>query len=168
MEDSENTKCLAYMLPVKCHILETFPLDNKFFNFSIERHSRKQWDRINLSINFDVEWPESIADAKRKKKMAVIVVVVVVCTVLGMIISATIGYYICQLRKAKIKAGQENIFFKETNEESQDNDFDLPIFDLGTIFSATDKFSSGKKIGQGGFGSVYEVRSFYGRFPADE
>lgn len=33
----------------------------------------------------------------------VVIVVVVVCTVLGMIISATIGYYICQLRKAKIK-----------------------------------------------------------------
>ncbi|XP_058197210.1 G-type lectin S-receptor-like serine/threonine-protein kinase SD1-1 isoform X2 [Rhododendron vialii] len=86
----------------------------------------------------------------------VVIVVVVVCTVLGMIISATIGYYICQLRKAKIKAEQEKSFFKVSNEESQDNAFELPIFDLSTISSATEKFSSGKKIGQGGFGPVYE------------
>lgn len=66
-------------------------------------------ERINLSLNCVVEWPESIADAKRKKKM-VVIVVVVVCTVLGMIISATIGYYICQLRKAKIK-GKSSLLY---------------------------------------------------------
>lgn len=41
--------------------------------------------------------------------------------------------------------------------ESQQHDLDLPVFDLGTIFSATDKFSSGNKIGEGGFGPVYKV-----------
>ncbi|GMP75041.1 hypothetical protein CsSME_00032261 [Camellia sinensis var. sinensis] len=85
------------------------------------------------------------------------IIVVVVSTVLGMILSATAGYYICQLRKAKLKAAQEeNSFYKDSKEESQDNELELPLFDLGTIFAATNKFSSGNKIGQGGFGSVYK------------
>lgn len=34
---------------------------------------------------------------------------------------------------------------------------DLTVFDLKTIVSATDNFSSTKKLGEGGFGSVYKV-----------
>ena len=34
-------------------------------------------------------------------------------------------------------------------------------FDLRTIESATNSFSDGNKIGQGGFGSVYKVRDQY-------
>lgn len=97
------------------------------------------------------------------------IIVVVVSTVLGMILSATAGYYICQLRKAKLKAAQEeNSFYKDSKEESQDNELELPLFDLGTILAATNKFSSGNKIGQGGFGSVYKVILHYTTFRAEE
>lgn len=34
---------------------------------------------------------------------------------------------------------------------------DLVVFDLKTIVSATDNFSSANKLGEGGFGSVYKV-----------
>jgi len=33
-------------------------------------------------------------------------------------------------------------------------------FDVGTIEAATDYFSNGNKLGEGGFGPVYRVRSF--------
>ena len=49
-----------------------------------------------------VEWPESIADAEAIKQMAMLIVVVI-CTVVGMILAGTAGYYICQLKKAKMK-----------------------------------------------------------------
>lgn len=35
----------------------------------------------------------------------------------------------------------------------------LPFFELNAIVAATDNFSSSKKLGQGGFGSVYKVIS---------
>ncbi|GMP75046.1 hypothetical protein CsSME_00032263 [Camellia sinensis var. sinensis] len=73
------------------------------------------------------------------------IIVVVVSTVLGMILPATAGYYISQLRKAKLKAQEENSFYKDSKEESQDNELELPLVDLGTIFAATNKFSSGNK-----------------------
>ncbi|KAI8567492.1 hypothetical protein RHMOL_Rhmol02G0126500 [Rhododendron molle] len=84
------------------------------------------------------------------------IIIVVLCTVLGMIMAGMTGYYICQLKKARAKAQQENSFSNGSKEESQQHDLDLPVFDLGTIFSATDKFSFGNKIGEGGFGPVYK------------
>ncbi|XAR66354.1 Non-specific serine/threonine protein kinase, partial [Bertholletia excelsa] len=86
---------------------------------------------------------ELVADAKRKRQ-DVMIVVVVLCTLFGMILSAVFGYYIYQLRDCR--------------EESQDSDLELPIFDLDTIFAATDEFSSANKIGQGGFGPVYKIK----------
>jgi hypothetical protein len=36
-------------------------------------------------------------------------------------------------------------------------DMDLPIVDLSNIVKATDNFSCGNKLGEGGFGPVYKV-----------
>lgn len=41
--------------------------------------------------------------------------------------------------------------------EKNKEDIDLPLFDLATIVSATNNFSSTNMIGAGGFGSVYKV-----------
>lgn len=38
-----------------------------------------------------------------------------------------------------------------------DHEFELPLFDIATLVVATDKFSDGNKLGQGGFGIVYKV-----------
>ncbi|KAK7405118.1 hypothetical protein VNO78_06314 [Psophocarpus tetragonolobus] len=43
----------------------------------------------------------------------------------------------------------------ENNNERLVNDLDIPLFDLPTIVSATNDFSTKNKIGQGGFGPVY-------------
>lgn len=41
--------------------------------------------------------------------------------------------------------------------EDQNEDMELPFFDLSTIVAATQNFSLENKIGQGGFGPVYRV-----------
>lgn len=42
-------------------------------------------------------------------------------------------------------------------EETQEEDLELPLFNLETVAAATDEFSFINKIGQGGFGPVYKV-----------
>ncbi|XLT31657.1 hypothetical protein HN873_062949, partial [Arachis hypogaea] len=43
-----------------------------------------------------------------------------------------------------------------TNDEQHEEDIDLPLFDISTIASATNNFSSDNILGQGGFGLVYK------------
>ncbi len=46
---------------------------------------------------------------------------------------------------------------RESVEETQEEDLELPLIDLEIVSAATDKFSFRNKIGQGGFGPVYKV-----------
>ncbi|XVF77703.1 hypothetical protein PTKIN_Ptkin14bG0068200 [Pterospermum kingtungense] len=41
--------------------------------------------------------------------------------------------------------------------QSQNEDMELEVFDLGTIYQATDTFSVNKKLDEGGFGPVYKI-----------
>ena len=43
------------------------------------------------------------------------------------------------------------------NNEGHNEDLELPFFDLSTIVCATENFAINRKIGEGGFGSVYMV-----------
>ena len=45
------------------------------------------------------------------------------------------------------------------NNEDKKDEMKLPIFDLTTIFNATDNFVSSNKLGEVGFGSVYKVNN---------
>jgi hypothetical protein len=45
----------------------------------------------------------------------------------------------------------------DQNTEGQNEDLELPLFDLSTICNVTDNFSSKNKLGEGGFGPVYKV-----------
>ncbi|KAI3698036.1 hypothetical protein L6452_31146 [Arctium lappa] len=103
---------------------------------------------------------QSIADAKRKR---VTIKIVSVATVVGVLV-LSIGtiWYISWLMREKRKdqigrssnAQQSGSF--QYMEETQDEGFQLPLFDLETIFLACNNFSERNKIGQGGFGSVYK------------
>ena len=41
--------------------------------------------------------------------------------------------------------------------DHHEEDLELPLFDLSTITSATNNFSTDNILGKGGFGSVYKV-----------
>ena len=47
----------------------------------------------------------------------------------------------------------------ETDQENEDQniDLELPLFELATISNATNNFSINNKLGAGGFGLVYKV-----------
>ncbi|KAG6520785.1 hypothetical protein ZIOFF_017845 [Zingiber officinale] len=71
------------------------------------------------------------------------VVAVIVAPALAVFLLAFIVYWTCWRKK---KHG--NYFDDETQEE----DLDLPIYDLDTIAEATNNFSESNKLGQGGYG----------------
>jgi hypothetical protein len=48
---------------------------------------------------------------------------------------------------------------KAYNNESGNEDMELPIFDMVAIANATDNFSNNNKLGEGGFGPVYKVNN---------
>jgi len=45
--------------------------------------------------------------------------------------------------------------------ESQEEDFEQPLFDLASVEHATNYFSNHNKLGEGGFGQVYRVSEQY-------
>jgi len=51
---------------------------------------------------------------------------------------------------------------RDTNAKNDDEeeDLELPMFELSSISSATNNFSTDNKLGEGGFGSVYKVMKF--------
>ncbi|KAL5548150.1 hypothetical protein UlMin_003381 [Ulmus minor] len=82
---------------------------------------------------------------KEKGKLDHKVIAVIVLAVVG-VVSGTllVGYCIWRRR-----------MLKERNKEEEE-DLELPLFDLATISSATNNFSSTYKLGEGGFGPVYK------------
>ncbi|PWA59864.1 EGF-like domain-containing protein [Artemisia annua] len=103
---------------------------------------------------------KSIKNVKRKHER---VKIVSVTTVIGiLLLSGGVAWYIRWLirhrRKDQIgqtsKAQHSGSF--QYIEENQDSGFQLPLYDLETIFLACNNFSETNKIGQGGFGSVYK------------
>ncbi|KAK6264842.1 hypothetical protein SCA6_020276 [Theobroma cacao] len=99
---------------------------------------------------------ESIADAKRKKRVKV-AALITMSIVLGMLLGVLV-WRIYLTRKAKIRraAISENNSYRDTNDETQEGDLELPLFGLDVVSAATNKFSFEKKIGEGGFGPVYK------------
>jgi hypothetical protein len=66
-----------------------------------------------------------------------------------------LGVFREENRNGVFKEENRNGVFKEENVEG----IDVPFFHLECILAATDNFSDAKKLGQGGFGSVYKVIS---------
>ena len=51
---------------------------------------------------------------------------------------------------------EKNVMIDQ-NTEGQSEDLEVPFFNLATIVTATNNFSSDNKLGEGGFGLVYKV-----------
>ncbi|XP_044496992.1 G-type lectin S-receptor-like serine/threonine-protein kinase At1g11410 isoform X1 [Mangifera indica] len=101
-----------------------------------------------------------------KKTILAIVLVISVATIL----LVAFVFWLFRRRRRAEKAGDgKNIEFNFTSsltqfEDSMNvnepdgnrRDFDLPMFQLSTIVEATNNFSVDRKLGEGGFGSVYK------------
>ncbi|XP_074592610.1 G-type lectin S-receptor-like serine/threonine-protein kinase At4g27290 isoform X2 [Curcuma longa] len=74
--------------------------------------------------------------------------VMIAVPALAIFLLLCIAYYFCRRRSRKRK----NCDVKEIEEE----DLDLPLFDLDTVLAATSNFAAENKLGQGGFGPVYK------------
>ncbi|EHA8589194.1 Receptor-like serine/threonine-protein kinase SD1-8 [Cocos nucifera] len=80
---------------------------------------------------------------------------IVVSSVLGTLLLASVGICICIKRRRR--AGAIPFASRRNNEKHEESkDWELPLFDLGTIIAATNNFSLENKLGQGGFGPVYK------------
>ncbi|XP_045802110.1 G-type lectin S-receptor-like serine/threonine-protein kinase At4g27290 [Trifolium pratense] len=89
----------------------------------------------------------------KKKKLAGILVGCIVFIVILIVL----GFLLHRRRKKLEKPGVIPIFSSKNQTESKENDdIDIPIFDLPTIANATNNFSIDNKLGQGGFGPVYK------------
>ncbi|XP_059650524.1 G-type lectin S-receptor-like serine/threonine-protein kinase At4g27290 [Cornus florida] len=65
-----------------------------------------------------------------------------------------------EIRDFDINEGEQDIYIRmpasELSVETNNDDIELPFFDLVTIANATKNFSSANMIGEGGFGPVYK------------
>ncbi|KAF3973357.1 hypothetical protein CMV_003215 [Castanea mollissima] len=111
----------------------------------------------DLYIRMAKEELKAIADAKRDRQVKVIVTSII-CSVTGMLLVGIIGWFTCRTRRARRWRRAESLHssHRDFTEETQEEDLELPLFDLETVSAATDNFSLKNKIGQGGFGPVYK------------
>ncbi|XP_049414232.1 G-type lectin S-receptor-like serine/threonine-protein kinase At4g27290 isoform X1 [Solanum stenotomum] len=92
--------------------------------------------------NLFVRVAASEIDRKRSRKMSVLIGVI--SAVVATFILSFLAWFSFQRRKRRIGPRVEN------------EDMELPLFDLVTVTSATGNFSAKNVIGKGGFGPVYK------------
>ncbi|RDX79840.1 Receptor-like serine/threonine-protein kinase SD1-8, partial [Mucuna pruriens] len=103
---------------------------------------------IRLPVSETAQENQDDKDNSKKK------VVLITSTVSSVTVVLLIFIFIYWSRKTKIKEIINRI--KGKNNESQQEDFKLPLFDFVSIADATDHFSNHNKLGEGGFGPVYK------------
>ncbi|XP_052726832.1 G-type lectin S-receptor-like serine/threonine-protein kinase At4g27290 [Vigna angularis] len=92
------------------------------------------------------------SDEDTRQRVLVITIPIVSVTILLLV-----AFLCIYMRKRKHKGneqGTKNIVSTEDDEENQD--VELPLFDLALISVATNGFSEDNKLGEGGFGTVYK------------
>ncbi|XP_071934961.1 G-type lectin S-receptor-like serine/threonine-protein kinase At4g27290 isoform X1 [Coffea arabica] len=85
------------------------------------------------------------------------ILIISVSVALGTLVLVLGGW--CLLRKWTAKGGQakeQETASQENTKRIADDEIELPLFDLITISNATNQFSFANKIGEGGFGPVYQ------------
>ncbi|KAI4342937.1 hypothetical protein MLD38_027499 [Melastoma candidum] len=95
---------------------------------------------------------DAIAHVKRRK-LIILVVCITLSTICGLLVIGFAGWFLLQAQKRRNKAMQ-TIYRRYVREDGQEEELELPLFDINVIAVATDQFSV--QIGQGGFGEVYQ------------
>ncbi|KAJ0733705.1 putative protein kinase RLK-Pelle-DLSV family [Helianthus annuus] len=82
---------------------------------------------------------------------------IVPVAIVALIMLVTICLF-CRYNRTKQQqqATYSNKFRHDPENESGDEDLELPVFGLSTILTATNNFSANNKLGEGGFGPVYK------------
>ncbi|XP_022139493.1 G-type lectin S-receptor-like serine/threonine-protein kinase At4g27290 [Momordica charantia] len=91
------------------------------------------------------------SELETKKTSSVVVGVIIGAAVLAIAGLVLVGFYLIRSRRRSLEGTGKDL-------EGQDEDLELPLFDLTTISSATDNFSNSNKLGEGGFGAVFRGR----------
>ncbi|KAJ4833177.1 hypothetical protein Tsubulata_016045 [Turnera subulata] len=89
----------------------------------------------------------SVRDSNNQKRMQIIMAVTIP-TFSAFLVLGLVFYTSCKRRKGTV---------------SENDDVEVPIFDLNTISLATNNFSNSNIIGAGGFGSVYKGQLLTGQ-----
>ncbi|KAF6156818.1 hypothetical protein GIB67_017352 [Kingdonia uniflora] len=85
----------------------------------------------------------------------IVVIVIVTVVTVGMLLLGLGGCFIWHTKR-KSKGLKEKIEDRYTKDENQDDELQLPLFDLDAIKTSTNDFSDANKLGEGGFGPVYK------------
>ncbi|GLU09074.1 hypothetical protein SLE2022_259500 [Rubroshorea leprosula] len=138
----ENCSCMAYTtLDIKevrgCAIWIGDLLDLK----QVQSGGQDLYIRMSAA---DSDHDETKGNSKMKAGL------IIATTILLVIVVLVITYYILRIRQ-NIE-GREN----GKDNERQNEDMELPLFELDVISKATNEFSSHNKLGEGGFGPVYK------------
>ncbi|XP_015897172.4 G-type lectin S-receptor-like serine/threonine-protein kinase At4g27290 isoform X1 [Ziziphus jujuba] len=104
-----------------------------------------------------VRMPAAELDKMKKprgngKMKTTVIAVAVIGVVSGMLF---LGVCIHRRRKASLKEKTKRNEMVSVYNGDQNEDLELPFFDLSTVAAATENFSLENKIGEGGFGPVY-------------
>ncbi|XLR34583.1 G-type lectin S-receptor-like serine/threonine-protein kinase At4g27290 [Arachis hypogaea] len=149
-----DCSCMAYAAldvskgPNGCLLWFGNLIDMKVMNASVE-------DIYIKMAGKEVEAIEQNRSTKSKKRKQKIIIAVSCVLSFGILILclAFIIYGWKKYHKGKIKEETES---GAINSHHDEDDLELPLFDMCTITSATSNFSSDNILGTGGFGSVYK------------
>ncbi|XP_052207519.1 G-type lectin S-receptor-like serine/threonine-protein kinase At4g27290 [Diospyros lotus] len=88
------------------------------------------------------------------------IVIVILALFIGLLAGLSLKLHLRKKKKKKSHKRIEGSIIPNTGQgytdKSEKDDLELPSFDLATIASATNNFSSNNKLGEGGFGPVYK------------
>ncbi|RZB75783.1 G-type lectin S-receptor-like serine/threonine-protein kinase isoform A [Glycine soja] len=104
------------------------------------------------------ETAQQYQEAKHSSKKKVVVIASTVSSVIAILLIFIFIYWSYKNKNKEIITGIEG-----KNNKSQQEDFELPLFDLASIAHATNNFSNDNKLGEGGFGPVYKGILPYGQ-----
>ncbi|XP_021902153.1 G-type lectin S-receptor-like serine/threonine-protein kinase At4g27290 isoform X2 [Carica papaya] len=89
-----------------------------------------------------------------KRKEMVIVITISMAAILTIL--ASVGLFLFLKKQGRKGKYQEKNQVSMSRIEDQEEDLELPLFELPAIMVATNNFSPSNKIGEGGFGPVYK------------
>ncbi|XLT70169.1 hypothetical protein HN873_026608, partial [Arachis hypogaea] len=74
----------------------------------------------------------------------------------GVLCGLLLAFCLIWKRRKRATLKETNAALKDQSKEEQEEDPEVPLYDLSVIASSTDNFSDKNKLGEGGFGPVFK------------